>query len=203
MRRSLGLVCALAGAGLAAGIAAADPVSLSTAEPISLDATGAVGVPRGSFDLVTTLNTFSLMDLFALRITDGDPFENPGVVFDPATSDEWSQFYASDALFPDTIAAAGSSDAGSFPLTFKLSGDIADTILFELAVFHDGEDDPDRIERYEWSGSRLLFRGSVGSATGWSPTRGEFDAVVIPLPSTAGLAAVGVAACCIRRRRNA
>ena len=192
MHRSLSFMSAAAGVGLMAGFAAADP--------ISLDFIAATGTPSESSGTDTAFSISLTLDSFAFRIPDRGPFEGLGVVLDPMS--EWSRMFASTSLFLDTIAAEDSADAGSISLTFEMSGDIADAISFELATLNAAQDDPARVEWYSWMASAPVLDG-VDSATGWSRLRDEAPVVIIPLPSAAGLAAVGLTACCIRRRRMA
>lgn len=191
MHRSVRFMSAVAGLGLATGVVFADPVGL--------DIAGATGVPGSSFDINTTYSTApatSALDFFAIQVVSGVGFESPGMTFEAGSG--WNVVYTSGGTPFDTLAASGPASAGTFGVTFKMFGDISDPVDFDVANF--SGDNLVLVQYLRWNGSQLVVRTPTST---WNPERGDFDSVVIPLPSTAGLAFVGLGVCCVRRRRTA
>lgn len=191
MHRSLCFVGAVAGIGLLTTSASADPVAI--------DISGAYGVPSGSFDITgLSLTPGGVFDLYVFNVVSGDPFEDPGIIADPPSA--WTQTYSSGGPTPSIVGISGPLSEFLIPVTLKMSGDMSDPIMFEAAVFTVGSDTPS-ITGLLWNGTQLTF---AAPTSGWNPTRGDFpDSTVIPLPSSAALAFVGLGACCVRRRRTA
>jgi len=147
----------------------------------------------GSWQHAVSVSGTNTYDLLAAKMaTTGDEFESPW--FSNIGAAGWSVILGS----PQLSSFGGTQRAGGWTFNIHFDGELSDPFTFDFAGFRDGQSDPYRFSRWEWSGSSWNVYATNNSPY-WIPTRAE----VVPVPGAVLLGMLGLGAAGLKLRKYA
>jgi hypothetical protein len=153
-----------------------------------------VAYPDGSWTLPLQVSSQNPIDLLAVRITSGDPFQDPA--FRLFTVDGWGELLNDKTL----AVASGPGTPGSILFGLGFSGDIGAPVEFDIVAFSGDTMLGSAHGVWGLDGGLPWFQFVSGD---WSPTRASLLQGAVPAPGSTVLAVLGLGLVGVMWRRFA